>query len=206
MLQVFKNYLSHSTVIGFFFFLFTGIYFITSSSLLIDNIYWFFIPIILAPFYEWYVHKYQLHAELTKKDGWYRRYQILLHHGHHRDPDNIKLQFAPWRYLIYIYGQTYFLYSLIMWSFVEAIVPITGHLLYHLWYEWIHLAHHSKSYRPLTRIGKKLRDSHMSHHFHNENYNWGITNMLGDFFFGSLKTNKQIVKSSTAKNISGYTD
>ena len=24
----------------------------------------------------------------------------------------------------------------------------------------------------------------MSHHFHNENYNWGITNMIGDYFFG----------------------
>ena len=89
MLTVLKNYFSHSTVIGFFLFLISGLYFITSSSLLIDNFYWFFVPIILAPFYEWYVHKYQLHAELTKKDGWYRRYQILLHHGHHRDPDNI---------------------------------------------------------------------------------------------------------------------
>ena len=87
MLIVLKNYISHSTVIGFFLFLIAGLYFITSSSLLIDNFYWFFVPIILAPFYEWYVHKYQLHAELTKKDGWYRRYQILLHHGHHRDPE-----------------------------------------------------------------------------------------------------------------------
>ena len=93
-----------------------------------------------------------------------------------------------------------------MWSFVEALVPITGHLLYHLWYEWIHLAHHSKSYKPITSIGKNLRDSHMSHHFHNENYNWGITNMTGDYFFGTLKNNKSIEKSKTAKSIAGYTD
>jgi hypothetical protein len=93
-----------------------------------------------------------------------------------------------------------------MWSFAEAIVPITGHLLYHLWYELMHLAHHSKTYKPMTTIGKKLKESHMSHHFHNENYNWGITNMIGDYFFGSLKDNKSVEKSSTIKSIAGYTD
>ena len=204
MFTVFKNYFSHSTVIGFFILSIAALYFVLSNSLLDDHFYWIFVPIVLAPFYEWYVHKYQLHAELTKKNGWYRRYQILLHHGHHRDPDNIKLQFAPWRYLIYIYTQTYLTYSLIMWSFTESVVPMTGHLIYHLWYEWMHLAHHSKGYKPLTSLGKKLRDSHMSHHFHNENYNWGITNMLGDWSFNTLKSNKDIEKSKTTKSISGY--
>ena len=44
----------------------------------------------------------------------------------------------------------------------------------------------------------------MSHHFHNENYNWGITNMLGDWSFNTLKNNKEIEKSKTTKSISGY--
>ena len=206
MLSVFKNYFSHSTIYGFVLMAVFGLFFIISNSLLTDYLFWFFIPIILAPFYEWYVHKYQLHRELTKKEGWYRRYQIVLHHGHHKDPDNIKLQFAPWRYLIYTYGQVYLLYSLILWSFPAAMVPFTGHLVYHLWYEWVHLAHHSKDYKPVSSLGKKLRDAHMSHHFHNENYNWGITNMIGDYFFGTLKDNKSIKKSSTAKSIAGYTD
>ena len=92
------------------------------------------------------------------------------------------------------------------WDFSKALVPLTGHLVYHLWYEWIHLAHHSKDYKPLTSVGKNLRDAHMSHHFHNENFNWGITNMIGDYFFGSLKDNKSVQKSPTTKSISGYID
>ena len=206
MSSVFKNYFSHSTVIGFIFMAVFGAFYIFNTGLINEYLIWIFIPILLAPFYEWYVHKYQLHVELTKKDGWYRRYQIVLHHGHHRDPDNIKLQFAPWRYLIYTYGQVYLFYSLIFWSFGTAMVPFTGHLIYHLWYEWIHLAHHSKNYKPLTKVGKSLRDAHMSHHFHNENYNWGITNMIGDYFFKTLKDNKSITKSPTTKSINGYTD
>ena len=50
-----------------------GLYYILVNDLLLSHLVWFFIPIILAPFYEWYVHKYQLHAELNKKEGWCRR-------------------------------------------------------------------------------------------------------------------------------------
>ena len=107
MSSVFKNYFSHSTVIGFILMAVFGAFYIFNTGLINEYLIWIFIPILLAPFYEWYVHKYQLHVELTKKDGWYRRYQIVLHHGHHRDPDNIKLKFAHWIYLIYTYGQVY---------------------------------------------------------------------------------------------------
>ena len=108
MASVFKNYFAHSTIVGFILMAIIGVLYIVSTGLITEYLIWLFIPILLAPFYEWYVHKYQLHTELSKKEGWYRRYQIILHHGHHRDPDNIKLQFAPWRYLIYTYGQVYF--------------------------------------------------------------------------------------------------
>ena len=45
----------------------------------------------------------------------------------------------------------------------------------------------------------------MQHHFHNENFNWGITNLLADYVLGTFKTSKNIVKSSTTKTIAGYT-
>ena len=77
MLSVFRNYFSHSTIFGFMIMAIAGLYYIFSTDLFFDYLVWFFIPIILAPFYEWYVHKYQLHKQLTKKDGWYRRYQIV---------------------------------------------------------------------------------------------------------------------------------
>ena len=38
-----------------------------------------------------------------------------------------------------------------------------------------------------------------------ENFNWVITNMIGDYFFGSLKDNKSVEKSSTTRSIAGYT-
>ena len=49
-----------------------------------------------------------------------------------------------------------------------------------------------------------LRDAHMRHHFHNENYNWGITNGLGDVLLGTWKGTSDVEKSATAKKLSGF--
>ena len=102
MLNVFKNYLSHSTIYGFFIMALVGMYYIVSNGLLFDYLFWFFIPIILAPFYEWYVHKYQLHRELTKKEGWYRRYQIIpVSYTHLRAHETLRyLQGANWSLIL----------------------------------------------------------------------------------------------------------
>jgi hypothetical protein len=146
-----------------------------------------------------------LHKKLTPKRGWLERFQIKLHHGHHADPDNIKLQFAPSLAIVILFIQTYIFYSILCLSFSNALVPIFSTFLYYLFYEWVHLAHHSKKYKPITSIGGDLKEAHMQHHFHNENYNWGITNLLADYFLKTLKSSKEIPKSLTTKTISGYT-
>ena len=45
-----------------------------------------------------------------------------------------------------------------------------GSIAYYLFYEWVHLAHHTPAYRPRTRRLSIAR-CNMRHHFHNENYN-----------------------------------
>jgi len=162
------------------------------------------LAVIFAPFYEWYAHKFILHKELTPNKNWMRDFQIKLHHGHHAEPDNINLQFAPPLAIITLFVQTYLFYSILCLSFTNAVVPIFSTFLYYLFYEWIHLAHHHKNYKPKTTLGKTLKEAHMQHNFHNENYNWGITNMLADYFFQTKKTSKEISKSLTAKTIAGY--
>jgi hypothetical protein len=83
-------------------------------------------------------------------------------------------------------------------------MPLAGSLAYYLVYEWVHLAHHTKTYTPFFKWGLALREAHMRHHFHNENYNWGITNGLGDVVLGTWKSTQEVPKSATIKNIAGY--
>ena len=160
--------------------------------------------IFLAPLYEWYAHKFILHRQLTDKNNWLRKFQIKLHHGHHADPEDIDLQFAPAIAIISLFIQTYIFYSIICFSFKTALVPIFSTFIYYLFYEWTHLAHHSMQYRPITRIGKSLKEAHMQHHFHNENYNWGITNALGDMILGTWKHLDEIPKSTTARHLDNF--
>ena len=63
----------------------------------------FILVIFLAPFYEWYAHKFILHKQLNEKDNWLKKFQIKLHHGHHADPDNLNLQFAPFLAIIILF-------------------------------------------------------------------------------------------------------
>ena len=107
-----------------------------------------------------------------------------------------------------MFGQLYLTYALLVWlagqPHAAVLLPLLTSIAYYLVYEWTHLAHHTKSYKPLTGWGAALREAHMRHHFHNENFNWGITNGLGDVLLGTWKSTGEVEKSATAKRLSGY--
>jgi len=182
------------------------LYICTSTGLLVRYFFLIPLPIIVAPFYEWMMHKYVLHANLSEKFRYLRDFQIRLHHQHHKTPENVRFQFAPWEAVVLHLLQSYLLFALVTWSFSRALVPFTAGILYYLFYEWIHLAHHTPGYKPLTEIGQRLKRAHMRHHFYNENYCWGITNYLADKCLHTFKETNDIDKSETTRNIAGYVD
>lgn len=207
MRDVLRNYLSHNSVQ----FLFVGLAFCAygiSQQALWHSWPWVLVVIASAPFFEWVTHKYTLHRPLTDKPGFWRDYQIRLHHGHHLHPERRDLQFAPISAIIAMFVQLYLSYALMVWLVGQphetVLMPLLASIAYYLVYEWVHLAHHTQNYRPLTGWGRALRDAHMRHHFHNENYNWGITNGLGDVLLGTWKGTSEVEKSTTAKKLSGF--
>lgn len=203
MRDVFQVYFKHGTVQFLFAALFICAYAVDALALW-QSWPWMLLVIATAPFFEWVTHKYTLHRPLSDKPGFWRDYQIRLHHGHHLHPERRDLQFAPVSGIIIMFIQLYLSYALFTWSWAIALVPLLASIAYYLAYEWIHLAHHTQSYKPLFGWGRALRDAHMRHHFHNENYNWGITNGLGDVLLGTWKSTGDVDKSPTAKKLSGY--
>lgn len=208
MRELWQSYLTHGSVQ--FLFLCFGI--CLAAVALLDlwvHWPWVLVVIVSAPFFEWVTHKYTLHRPLRAAPGFWRDYQIRLHHGHHRYPDRRDLQFAPISAIIVMFVQLYLSYALFTWAtgangWQAALMPLLASIAYYLIYEWVHLAHHTKAYRPVTHWGRALRDGHMRHHHHNENTNWGITNALGDLILGTWKQVGEIDKSPTAKRLSGY--
>ena len=207
MRDVLREYITHTSVQMLFAGLFACGYAVTHFELWA---YWPWALIVIAsaPFFEWVTHKYTLHRDLTDKPGFWRDYQIRLHHGHHVHPERRDLQFAPTSAIILMFVQLYLSYALMVFivdqPHVVVLVPLLTSIAYYLIYEWTHLAHHTKDYTPLTAWGRALREAHMRHHFHNENYNWGITNGLGDVVLGTWKNTGDVPKSQTAKKLSGY--
>ena len=207
MNDVFRDFIGHGSVRGLFVLLF-GLLTAVSYGGLWSYWPWAFLVIGFAPFFEWLTHKYTLHRPLTETPGFWRDYQIRLHHGHHLHPDRRDLQFAPASAIIAMFVQLYASYALFVWlagqPHAAVLMPLLVSTAYYLLYEWVHLAHHTKAYKPLTGWGAALREAHMRHHFHNENYNWGITNGLGDVLLGTWKGTADTAKSPTAKKLSGY--
>jgi len=207
MRDVLKEYVSHGSVQMLFAALAASLYAINALALW-GYWPWALVVIASAPFFEWVTHKYTLHRDLTEKPGFLRDYQIRLHHGHHLHPERRDLQFAPTSAIIMMFIQLYASYALMVFIVNQphevVLVPLMTSIAYYLIYEWTHLAHHTKDYKPLTGWGAALREAHMRHHFHNESYNWGITNGFGDVVLGTWKGTSDVPKSATAKKLAGY--
>ena len=107
-------------------------------------------------------YTYHLNRKLASLDV----IKIRLHHGHHAEPERRDLQFAPASAIFLMFVQFYLSYALVAWLFgvngwEAAFVPCLASLVYYLAYEWIHLAHHTSSYKPLTSWGRNMREAHM---------------------------------------------
>ncbi|MEE2743901.1 MAG: sterol desaturase family protein [Bdellovibrionota bacterium] len=155
------------------------------------------IVIVLAPFAEWLLHKYVLHMEADPDN----EYMEKLHIGHHREPKRVELFFAPLSAGLILPFISFFL-TLILTARLEwAIAFSLSTILYFLFYEWIHLAHHVDEYKPKTSWGKKLKKAHQWHHYKNENYWWGITSSLGDDILKTFPNPQDIIKSESVMDL-----
>ncbi|WP_243522911.1 sterol desaturase family protein [Bacillus pseudomycoides] len=159
----------------------------------------FFIGIVTYAFMEYVTHRFLFHMK-PPKNLFLLKLIKRLHYDHHLYPNDLKLLFLPLWYSLPNAG----VLSLIFYSIVHSIeltVPFTmGLTVMLLIYEWKHYIAHV-SIKPSTRLGRWLKKTHLLHHFKNENYWYGVSNPFFDMIFGTLKDEKEVKISSTAKNL-----
>ncbi len=137
-----------------------------------------------------------------KNHKWLRNFMDRLHFGHHENPNNIKLIFAPVSASLLLFLKFFILsYVLSLFNMEVALTFTFLVVLYYLHYEWMHLAHHIPGYKHIFPWSEKLKQAHLFHHYRNENYWWGITNSLGDIVLGTYPDYKEVEKSPTVMNI-----
>jgi len=129
---------------------------------------------------EYWLHRVVFHFEPDHPVG--RRFHFIIHGVHHDHPnDRLRLVMPP--------SASIPLASLFLLLFWVVLGPgawaafgagfIAGYLAYDMLHYHVH--HHV----PTTRVGKKLRESHMRHHFQDGDRGFGVSAPYWDHVFGT---------------------
>ncbi len=137
-------------------------------------------------FTEYVLHRFLFHFEPDNAVG--RRVHFLIHGIHHEDPnDATRLVMPP------VAGAVIaiVLYNLFSWILGPVWVePFFGFFLVgYLCYDYTHFAVHH--FKPRTRFGKYLKNSHMQHHFVSPDSRYGVSSPLWDYVFGTSEDVKK---------------
>jgi len=200
MRKMLKAYFTYPPLIFFISVFLFLIFWCLHTGLLLQHWYLILIaPILQGPF-EWVVHKFILHAKVKPHHKFIYRYMKRLHYDHHKEPQKPELLFAQFSASLSIFLGFYLLFALI-WGQQLALVPLLGVFAGYLFYEWVHLGHHTVDYDPQTPWGKHMKEFHLWHHYKNENYWWGITMSWFDSVMGTNPLPKKVSRSEGVKTV-----
>ncbi|PEY43853.1 fatty acid hydroxylase [Bacillus cereus] len=199
MKKVYRDFFLHFDILVMFISLLVFVLYIIYMGVNAFTFLSFFIGIVTYAFMEYVTHRFLFHMK-PPKNLFLLKLIKRLHYDHHLYPNDLKLLFLPLWYSLPNAG----VLSLIFYSIVHSIeltVPFTmGLTVMLLIYEWKHYIAHVPI-KPSTRLGRWLKKTHLLHHFKNENYWYGVSNPFFDMIFGTLKDEKEVKISSTAKNL-----
>jgi sterol desaturase/sphingolipid hydroxylase (fatty acid hydroxylase superfamily) len=128
--------------------------------------------------FEYWLHRIVFHFE--PEDGLGARLHWMIHGVHHDHPnDPLRLVMPPAASVplaIVVVGVMF-----LVAGRVHALGVAAGFLIGYLIYDEIHymLHHHT----PKTRLGRRLRELHMRHHFQDDEKGFGISAPYWDFVF-----------------------
>ncbi len=144
---------------------------------------------------EYVLHRFIFHYE-PRGNKSLEFVHFVMHGMHHADPvDPTRLVMSP------VAG------AVLAVIFYAIFRPIFGPMLVepffaffvigYLCYDYIHYSVHH--FKPRSRIGTYLKQSHMMHHYVSQESRWGVSSPLWDWVFGTLK---ETTPSSASNGVS----
>ena len=160
---------------------------------------YFVIGLIMYMFTEYLTHRFIFHLK-TPENPYLLKFLKRIHYDHHKDPNDLKLLFLPLWYSVPNLFIAIFLFYLIVGTVMGTISFSLGLILMLLVYEWKHYVAH-RPIKPVTKLGLWVKKTHILHHYKNENYWYGVSTPFVDVLFGTLKNEKDVETSKTAKDL-----
>lgn len=140
---------------------------------------------------EYWLHRLVFHFEPDHPLG--RRLHFIIHGVHHDHPnDRMRLVMPP--------SVSVPLALLFLIAFRAVLGPTAwlafggGFLLGYLAYDMTH--YHVHHHRPRTRLGRRLREQHMRHHFQDHDTGYGVSSPLWDHVFGTVPSPPRSARSA----------
>ncbi len=196
---IYRDFFFHFDILimGFIFIGVVG--FLLTMDLTMSVLLFFVVGIITYMFSEYLTHRFVFHVK-APKNALLLKLIKRLHYDHHKKPNDLKLLFLPIWYSLPSLFTLSLIFFVITGSLVATLSFTVGILFMFFVYEWKHYVAH-RPFKPKTRFGKWLKKTHVLHHYKNENYWYGVSTPFVDVLFGTLKDEKNVETSKTAKDL-----
>jgi dihydroceramide fatty acyl 2-hydroxylase len=132
---------------------------------------------------EYWVHRVLFHFE--PEDGIGARLHWMVHGVHHEHPNDPGRLVMPPLISVPLAFAFFGIFALVL-GFDRALAFEGGFMLGYLVYDMVHYRLHF--HVPRSRIGRRLRELHMRHHFEDDTRGFGITAPFWDRVFGTAVT------------------
>ncbi|NLP52382.1 sterol desaturase family protein [Bacillus sp. RO1] len=150
-------------------------------------------------FSEYLTHRFVFHLK-PPKHPFLLKMLKRLHYDHHTHPNDLHLLFLPLWYSLPNLSVLAVIFYLIAGSWGLTVAFASGLMMMLFLYEWKHYVAH-RPIKPRTKFGKWVKKTHILHHYKNENFWYGVSTPFVDVLFGTLKNEKDVETSKTAKDL-----
>ncbi len=144
------------------------------------------VALMAAGLFIWTLSEYWLHRKVFHWDPDHpigHRLHFIIHGVHHDHPnDRMRLVMPP--ALSIPLGLAFFGLFVLLFGTPAGYPLYAGLLIGYLAYDYMH--YHLHHHTPRTKLGKRLREQHMRHHFQDHRYGFGVSTPLWDAVFRTL--------------------
>lgn len=153
----------------------------------------------------WYcLHRWVLHSRWMFKSPLTARTWKRIHFDHHQDPNHLEVLFGALHTTLPTIAVATMPIGYALEGWGGAMAALSAGLVTTCFYEFCHCVQHL-NYKPRWRFLAEMKARHMTHHFHDESGNFGITNFAWDRLFGTYYEREARPEKSPSVFNLGYT-
>lgn len=163
-----------------------------------------FAGVLIWPLAWYLLHRYVLHGQWLYKSKLTAQLWKRIHFDHHQDPQDLRVLFGSLDHTLPTIAVIALPLGWLIGGPAGAAAAFCTALLVTVFNEFVHCVQHLNVLPPWP-ILQRMKRRHVAHHYHSEQGNFGIADMLWDHVFGSFYASaKDTPKSPTVYNL-GYT-